>query len=58
MHRAVAAEAETHAARQISFSFSGGFCPVNLPLFHGTRDGPVPVDVLMTISFQLKGDSV
>jgi hypothetical protein len=43
---------------QISFSFSGGFWPVNLPLFHGTRDGPVSIDVLMTISFPLKGDPV
>jgi uncharacterized protein YhfF len=37
---------------------SGGFWPVNLPLFHGTRDGPVSVGVLMTISFPLKGDPV
>ncbi|CAB3810353.1 hypothetical protein LMG28614_07255 [Paraburkholderia ultramafica] len=43
---------------QISFSFSGGFWPVNLPLFHGTRVGTVSTDVLMTISFQLKGDPV
>src|ERR1700738_1244451 len=34
---------------QISLSFSGGFWPVNLPLFHGTRDGHVSVNVLMTI---------
>jgi hypothetical protein len=40
---------------QISFSFNGGFWPVNLPLFHGTRHEPVPVDVFITISFQLKG---
>jgi hypothetical protein len=31
---------------------------VNLPLFHDTRDEPVPVDGLMTISIRLKGNPV
>lgn len=43
---------------QISLSFSGGFCQVSFPLFHGTRDRPVLLSVLMTISFRLKGDPV
>jgi hypothetical protein len=42
--------------RALLLGTPGGFSPVNLPLFHGTRDGPVPIDVLMRISFQSQGD--
>jgi hypothetical protein len=41
-----------------SLSFSGGFCPVNLSLFHGTRGTLLIIAASMTISFQGKGDSV
>jgi hypothetical protein len=43
---------------QICGSFSVGFCPVNLPLFHGTLDAAEPFSVSMTISIQSKGDTV
>lgn len=43
---------------QISFSFNGGFCPVNLPLFHGTRPGALIAVVSMTFSFRMKGTLV
>ncbi|MGA7813256.1 hypothetical protein, partial [Caballeronia sp.] len=43
---------------QISFSFNGGFCPVNLPLFHGTRPGVLIAVVSMTFSFRMKGTLV
>jgi hypothetical protein len=41
---------------QISRSFSGGFCPVSLPLFHGTRSTVLLMVASKTISFQVKGD--
>jgi hypothetical protein len=40
----------------ISRSFNGGFWPVSLPLFHGTRRAPEEVSVSMTISSSTKGD--
>lgn len=43
---------------QISLNFGGGFCPVSLPLFHGTRRPTVTFSDSMTISFGVKGDSV
>ncbi|CDY78880.1 hypothetical protein BGLT_01611 [Caballeronia glathei] len=41
---------------QISRSFNGGFWPVNLPLFHGTRREPEELSVSMTTSSSTKGD--
>jgi hypothetical protein len=39
---------------QISLSFNGGFCPVNLPLFHGTLPYMLIAVVSMTFSFRMK----
>ena len=55
----------THAAScrwmrmaQISLSLNRSFCPVDLPLFHGTLTEPLSPIVFVTISFQVKGDPV
>ena len=39
-------------------SFSGDFCPISLPLFHGTSGTLVLMSASMTNSFQMKGESV
>ena len=39
------------------FSFSGGFCPVSLPLFQRTRAGLAAVLASMTISFPSEGST-
>jgi len=40
---------------QISLSFRGSFCPVSLPLFHGTRGSWLPEIVSMMILLSRKG---
>jgi hypothetical protein len=39
---------------QISFNFSGGFWPSNLPLFQGTARASVLVTVSMKVSFAVE----
>jgi hypothetical protein len=41
---------------QISRSFNGGFCPVSLPLFLGTRRVLEELSVSMSTSSSMKGD--
>ena len=42
---------QSNRMAQISFSFSGGFCPRSLPLFHGIARPPDFVSVSMNNSF-------